>query len=60
MIGKKLSLDRRTKCRELSNILAMLATQIDEHADDNANQLPNPWKFDDWLRDYRDLFGSTK
>ena len=59
MIGKKLATERRARCRELAAVLSMLATMIEEHADDKSNQLPNPWRFDDWLSEYRTLFSEN-
>lgn len=47
---------RPEKLRLLAESLSMLASQIGEAADDKNNQLPNPWRFDDWLRAYRDVF----
>lgn len=38
---------------DLSDTLAMLASQLRESLDDPRNQPPHPWRFDDWLAEYR-------
>jgi hypothetical protein len=50
---------RTVKLRRLAESLTMLASQIEEHADDKSNQLPNPWRFDDWLTAYRSVFSEN-
>lgn len=44
------------KCRELADVLDMMASQTREHADDPENRPPHPWAFDDWVRAYREWY----
>lgn len=45
---------------QLADDLRMFASQIDEHAEDPANNLPSPHRLDDWLNDFRECAAARK
>jgi hypothetical protein len=49
---------RDAKRIHASAMLDMLASQLRESVD-GRGKAPSPWRFDDWLRTYRDLYSGS-